>query len=322
MAIINRSATSPLIPEDVSREIIQGAVADSVALQRFRRVTMSRKQQRMPVLAALPTASFLTAVGGDTDIGIKPLTVASWQNKYLNAEPVGAVIVIPEDVLDDSEYNLWAEIRPRASEAIGKALDAAVFFGAGAPVSWTDAIVPDATTAGQTYGVGDSTVDLAEDINQTMALVEQWGYEITGHAAAPTLKSSLRGLRDDNGTPIFVSSLKSDGGQDFSIYGYPTSFFKNGAWDPSAATLITGDFEQGLLAVRQDITMKVLDEATLYGSGLNDPQIALAQQDSVALRLVARFAFVVSNPITPLKGAGWSPTGGGSDTYPFAVLTP
>lgn len=317
----DRSAAGPLIPEEVQREIIQSTIQRSVALSLFRRVTMSRKRDRMPVLETLVDASFLT--GDDTDVAFKPLTVASWKNKYLTAEPVGATVVIPDDVRDDSDYDMWNEITPRVVEAMGRAIDRAVFFGAGAPASWDINIYDAASTAGQIYTVGDSNVDLAEDINQTMALVEQWGYEITGHGAAPTLKAALRGLRDNNNVPIFVSSLRSDGGQDFTIYGYPTTFFMNGAFDPTKATLITGDFNQGILGIRQEITTKVLTEATLYGSGgLSDPKIALAQQDATALRFVMRLGFQVANPITPLAGAGWSPTGGGTDTFPFAVLEP
>jgi HK97 family phage major capsid protein len=319
MALIDRSAAAALIPEDAARNIIQDAERQSVALRLFRRATMSRKQQRMPVLAALPTASFVS--GADTDIGLKPVTRMQWLNKYLTAEPVAAIVPVPEDVLDDSEFDLWGEVRPRLAEAIGAAIDAAVFFGVGAPSSWPTDIVAGATAAGQTYGVGDSTVDIAEDINQTMALVEQYGYSITGHAAAPTLKARLRGLRDQNNQPIFVSSLRGDGGQDFSLYGYPTEFFLNGSWDPSAATLITGDYEQGIIAMRQDLTYKVLTEATLYDTNGTTVLYRLAQQDMVALRVVARVAFQVANPLTRLAGTGWAATGG-SDTYPFAVLTP
>jgi HK97 family phage major capsid protein len=322
MAIVDRSASSALIPEDVAAQIIQEAPAQSAALQLFRRVRMSRKQQRMPVLAALPSAGFLTAVGGDTDIGFKPMTAARWANRYLNAEPLGAIVAIPEDVLDDSEFDMWGEIRPRLVEAIGKAIDAAVFFGSGKPSTWPDDIVGQATTAGNVYGVGDSTVDLAEDINQTMALVERYGFAVTGHAAAPTLKARLRGLRDDNGQPIYVSSLRGDGGQDFSVYGYPTFFFKNGAWDPSAATLITGDYSEGIIALRQDISFKILTESTLYGTGLSDPLYALAQQDMVALRVVCRVAFQTAEPLTALSGTGYSATGGSTTGVPFAVLTP
>ena len=49
--LIDRTDVGALIPEDVAADIIQGLPAASVALGRFRRATMSRAQQRLPVLS-------------------------------------------------------------------------------------------------------------------------------------------------------------------------------------------------------------------------------------------------------------------------------
>ena len=55
--IIDRSKLSGLIPEPVTREIIQGAVTESAVLRMARRLpNMTSKTQTLNVLDALPTA--------------------------------------------------------------------------------------------------------------------------------------------------------------------------------------------------------------------------------------------------------------------------
>src|SRR5688500_13424786 len=120
-----------MIPEQVSRVMLENLQNESAALTLFRRVPMATNQTRMPVLSALPTAYF---VSGDT--GLKQTTETNWANKYLNVEELAAIVPIPESVLDDAGFDVWGSIRPLLEQAIGRALDAAVFFGTNKPASW------------------------------------------------------------------------------------------------------------------------------------------------------------------------------------------
>jgi len=303
---IDRSGAGALMPEDVSRDIIGAVPTTSAALAMFRNAPMSRAQQRMPVVAALPTAYW---VNGDT--GLKQTTKVDWTNKYLDAEELAVLVPVPESVLNDQDYNLWGNVKPLLVEAIGAALDSAVFFGTNKPASWPNDIVAGATAASNTYDGGSvGTLDLADEVNIVMGLAEADGFPVNGHVGAPTLKSALRGLRGTDGNFIFVPSLTS--AAPGTLYGEPIRYVDNGSFDEAQARLITGDFRQGIIGVRQDITWKLLDQAVIQD---NTGAIVynLAQQDMVALRVVARFAWQVPNPPSRLK-----PTGG----YPFAVLTP
>jgi HK97 family phage major capsid protein len=121
--LISRTDAAALIPEEVASEIITKMPEQSAALRLFKRVPMSRAQQRLPVLSVLPIAYW---VAGDT--GLKQTTEANWANKFLNAEEIACIVPIPEAVLDDAAFDVWGEVRPLMEEAIGRAFDAAIFF--------------------------------------------------------------------------------------------------------------------------------------------------------------------------------------------------
>jgi HK97 family phage major capsid protein len=302
---IGRSNVAPLIPEDVSREIISNLSDSSAALRLFRSVTMSTNQQRMPVLAALPTAFFVT---GDT--GVKQTTEAAWANKFLFAEEIAAILPIPEAVLDDSGYDIWGEVQPLMVDAIGRVLDAAIFFGTNKPASWPSDMATAAIAAGNTFNRGTSSAaagGIAEDINQLMGLVEADGYAINGFTSRTTYKSRLRSARDTTGQKLLDVSNNS-------IEGEPIVYAMPGLWPTGSgsAELFAGDWTQGIIATRQDITWKVLDQAVITDAG-GVIQYNLPQQDMVAMRVVARFAWQVPNPINYEQQTE-------SSRFPFAVL--
>jgi HK97 family phage major capsid protein len=305
MAQISRSDATALIPEVAASEIIQDVSKESAVLTYGTRVTMSTNQTRLPVMSALPQAYFL---GGDTDN--KPRTKAEWRNEYINAAELAVIVPVPEAVLDDSAFDIFGEIRPHLATAFGRALDNAVLFGVNKPSVWGDAIVPAAVAAGNTVTSGTG-VDIAEDISNAMGIVEANGYEVNGHLAPITLKAGLRNLRDINNNPIYQPNLQADAASTF--YGSPIIFQRNGAYDTEEASVVLGDWSQLIVAVRQDLTFKLLDQAVLT-DGNGNIVFSLAEQDMVALRCVMRVGFAVPVPVNHESNT--------DDRYPFAVITP
>lgn len=294
--IIDRTGAESLIPTQEANEIIQGVVTQSAVLSRGRKLAnMTSRQYRIPVLDMLPVAYF---VNGDT--GQKQTTKQAWDKKFITAEEIAVIVPIPESVLDDSEYDIWGEVRPRIVEAFGQKIDGAALFGVDKPSTWRDDIVSTATTAGAvvTLGSADSLYDKIMSEDGVIAKVEQSGYFVNGHMADISMRAKLRGLKDDNGNPIFKSDMQT--GTTYSLDGSPMNFPNNGSFDKSKALMISGDFSQLVYSIRQDITFKLFTEGVIQNS---DGSIAynLMQNDMVALRAVMRLGWEIPNPINALQ---------------------
>lgn len=294
--IIDRTGAESLIPETRAREIIQGTITRSAVLSQGRKLpNLSSKTHKMPVLDMLPIAYF---VNGDT--GNKKTANMKWDKKIITAEEIAVIVPIPEAVLDDSEYDIWAEVRPRVEEAFGKVIDEAVLFGVNAPDSWRDDIVTTATSATSvvTLGSSDSLYDKIMGEGGVIAKVEESGFFVTGHMADISMRAKLRGLKDSTGNPIFESDMQES--TRYSLDGSAMTFPNNGSFDKSKALMISGDFSQLVYAIRQDITFKLFTEGVVQNT---DGTIAynLMQQDMVALRAVMRLGWEIPNPINSLK---------------------
>jgi len=308
--IISRADAQALIPEVVSNDILTSLANDSAALTMFRHLPMSTAQTRMPVLAALPIAYF---VNGDT--GLKQTTEVDWSNKYLNVEELAAIVPIPEAVLDDVAFDAWGSIQPLLTNAIGRALDAAIFFGANKPASWPNAIVTDATSAGNAITRGTNAAaagGIVGDFSDLFGTVEADGFDVNGIVTHVAYKGRLRQARATTGESL----VEQDDGQvnAMSVYGVDVKYPMRGLWPTGsgAAEAFAGDFTQAILGVRQDITYKVLDQAVIQAAD-GSIQFNLAQQDMVALRVVARFAFQTANQLNYDQAVD-------ANRYPFAVL--
>lgn len=307
--IINRTDLSGLIPEPVTREIIQGVTQGSAVLQMGRRLpNMTSKTQSMNVLDMLPMAYWV-----DGDTGVKQTTKMAWDKKKIYAEELAVIVPIPEAVLDDADYDIWAEVRPRLVEAFGKKIDEAVLFGTEKPTSWRDDIVTTATAAGAVVtATGDTYTDIM-GVDGVIAKVEESGFLPTGAMSAVKMRALLRGLLDQNGNPIFKTDMQ--GSTQYALDGVPMTFPMNGAFDTSKALMIVGDFNQLVYSIRQDVTYKLLTEATIIDPSTKEIVYSLAQQDMVALRAVMRLGWEIPNPINAFQPDE-------AKRSPFAVYAP
>lgn len=307
------SGSDSLVPEPLVADIIQNLPNESVILKMSKPVQMSTTTSRIPVLSLLPIAYF---VGGDSlpnNQTLKQTATMQWTNVKLIVEEIAAIVPIPDSYIADANVPIWDEVRPRLIEAIGKVVDQACLFGVGLPSTWSPAIVPTAVASGNTRTTGS---DL--DISQSLALLaEQITKEgitnLNGWVARPGMKWKLIAQRS-SGTavnlPIYEPDLQD--GRGGNLYGYPFQECANGAWDPTVADMIAGDWSKALVGIRQDMTFKMFDQGVITDN--NGVVLWNAMQnDGQALRVVMRMAFATANPVTSLRPNA-------ATRYPFGVL--
>jgi HK97 family phage major capsid protein len=299
---LSETNVSSLIPLDVSREILLAVPQMNPILRMARRLpNMSEAQRRMPVMSALATAYF---VSGRT--GLKQTTEVSWDDKYIDAEELAVIVPIPQSVLDDVNYDIWGNVKPELERAISVAVTNAVLFGTNIPTTWTTNL----GAAGLITLAGHVHISAYTDLYEailgetdagTLGLfgcVEEDGYMVTGSIAHLSMRSKLRNCRDADGNPIFKSSIQRPGA--YELDGSPIEFPTDGTMTAANGLLISGQWDQLVYAMRQDISYTIADQGVIQDA-TGAIVYNLFQQDMVALRAVIRLGFALPNPINRVQ---------------------
>lgn len=296
--MITKKNAEALFSVDEVSDIIQGVIKESAVLKMFTQLpNMTSGTMRMRVLDGLPMAYWV----GSTNNGRKNLTEMAWANKYIVPEELAVIVPIKEDVLDDASIDIWAQVKPRLVEAIGKKIDQAILVGVDKPAGFRADLLTSILNAGAYVTQGSGTLYSA--INDAMVKVEESGYNPTGIIGGVDVKGKFRMMLDTSGQPIKGTEIDE----------LPKAYIDNGAWDKTKAQMIVGDFTQAVYSIRQDITYKLLTEAVIQDPSTGDIKYNLAQEDMVALRVVMRLGWEIPNPINALQPDE-------SVRFPFAAI--
>lgn len=293
--IIARTGAEALIRDQLINTIQQDVPKSSIVMQLATRLAnMTSNQTKIPVLSMLPLAYW---VNGDT--GMKQTSKQEWKNVTMTAAELAVIVPIPEAVLADSSFDIMGEVQPRVREAMAAKIDGAVLFGNDKPTEWTTDILTQAT-ANKVIGPIDYAKILGD--GGMFAKVEEGGFGVDGVVGALSTKAQLRGLLDKNGRPLFRSDMQ--GATNYALDGAPLYFPENGAFDASKALMIAGNFKKIVYSIRQDVTVKILDQGVIQDPSTKEIVYNLAQQDMVALRVVMRMGWALPNPSTRLNTDG------------------
>ena len=292
--VITRSDV-PIPTEEVG-ELLKVMPEESVLLKRARRQPMSTKSLKQTIMTTFPDAYWV-----DGDTGLKQTTKQSFSQPTMTAEELAVIAVVPDAVIDDSSLPIWETLRPYLAEAIGKKVDAAAIYGTDKPASWPLALVPGAIAAGViTPGnLAATPADARKDAGQLVAdlglkMARSAGANLSGLIAQAGTGWELDRIRDADRRPIYD-------GVAGALRGVPFDELKNGAWSSvgtgdTAVPLIGVDWSQVYIGIRQDITVKMLDQAVISDAA-GKVIFNLAQQDAKALRIVFRVGYQAVMPV-------------------------
>ena len=284
------------IPTEEVGELLKVMPEESVLLKRARRQPMSTKTVKQTIMTTFPDAYWV-----DGDTGLKQTTKQSFSQPTMTAEELAVIAVVPDAVIDDSSLPIWATLRPFLAEAIGRKVDQAAIYGIDKPASWPLALVPGAIAAGViTPGnLAATPADERKDAGQLVAdlglkMARSAGANLSGLIAQAGTGWELDRIRDADRRPIYD-------GVAGALRGVPFDELKNGAWSDvgtgdTAVPLIGVDWSQVYIGIRQDITVKMLDQAVISDA---DGKVVfnLAQQDAKALRVVFRVGYQAVMPV-------------------------
>ena len=284
------------IPTEEVGELLKVMPEESVLLKRARRQPMSTKSLKQTIMTTFPDAYWV-----DGDTGLKQTTKQSFSQPTMTAEELAVIAVVPDAVIDDSSLPIWETLRPFLAEAIGKKVDQAAIYGIDKPASWPLALVPGAIAAGViTPGnLAATPADARKDAGQLVAdlglkMARSAGANISGLIAEAGTSWELDRIRDADRRPIYD-------GVAGALRGVPFDELKNGAWSSvgtgdTAIPLIGVDWSQVYVGIRQDITVKMLDQAVISDAA-GKVIFNLAQQDAKALRIVFRVGYQAVMPV-------------------------
>mgnify|MGYP002545298180 FL=1 len=200
---VTRDNASALINPEESNEIIQSVIENSVALRMMTRLpNMGTNVREYPIMDSYPMAGFV-----EGDSGLKMTTNMEWKKEKIVAAEVASIVAIPDNVVADSNYDIFAQMRPRLVESAGRVIDEAIFFNKNKPTDWRESIVQSAITAQNSVTATD---DLYADVfgeNGLIAKVEEDGYFADSIVSGITMRSKLRGMTDANGRPLFLENM-------------------------------------------------------------------------------------------------------------------
>lgn len=270
------------IPTEYSTFIMKDVIDNSIITQFGRYEAMTKPKKVFNYLAEGPGAYWVN------EAEKIQTSKATWLQITMEAKKLAVIIPVSKEFLKWTQADFFNMIKPKISEAFRKKFDAAAIFGVDSPYGEGLSIYERAKTAENMVTLGTGSV--YEDINTAMALVEDGDNEPQALATTRSFNKDLRGALDGRNLPIFNDAHD---GVTASVLGMPVAYGSKGAWDKEKAIAITGDFDNAVYGILQDMEYSISEDATLTTvQGEDGEPINLFERDMFALRATMHIAFM------------------------------
>ena len=277
---IPTNRTNIELPNDVSSEILQKTIGESVVMQLARQIALPGRDTQIPVITGDPTASWVS------ETGAKPVSNPTISKKIMQAHKLAVIVPFSNEFRRDAAA-LYDALVQRLPGALAKEFDKTVFFGpaSGSLANFDNfsAVTAQSLSSSVYGGLVAADGDIAEA-----------GGVMNGIVLSPQGKSVLLGALDGDNRPLFNAVTENGINRVLGADTYVTaSAYKAGSAGTGGNPDIigfAGDWSHALYGTVEGVRIDYSSDATLTLS--NSSTVNLFQNNMFAVRAEIEVGFV------------------------------
>ena len=277
---IPTNRTNIELPNEVSSEILQKTIGESVVMKLARQIALPGRGTQIPVITGDPTAAWVS------ETGAKPVSNPSISKKVMQAHKLAVIVPFSNEFRRDAAA-LYDALVQRLPGALAKEFDKTVFFGpaSGSLANFDNfsAVTAQSLSSSVYGGLVAADGDIAEA-----------GGVMNGIVLSPQGKSVLLGALDGQNRPLFNTVAENGIDRVLGADTYVTaSAYKAGTagtgGDPDIIGF-AGDWSKALYGTVEGVRIDFSSDATLTLA--NSSTINLFQNNMFAVRAEIEVGFV------------------------------
>lgn len=281
--VLLQDAVTGQIPQEQGTLVLKQFMQQSAISQLAKYEEMTKPEKKFTYLASGPGAYW---VGEGEKI---QTSKATWLTATMKTKKLAVIIPASKEFLRYTVQGFFNEMKPAIAEAFAVKFDQAGLFGVASPFGTGNSVFEKATAAGNIIPHVEGG-NLYDELNGTIALIEDGDKDPDGFTTTRKFKQTLRGAKDANEQPIFNDAKA---GATTEALGLPIGYVDSKSWDYAKALMMAANWDYTRYGILQGIEYKISEEATLSTVvGADGEPINLYEQDMFALRATMQVGFL------------------------------